>query len=394
MRRTGLFAGLLFWLLFEVLWGGNPHILKAEEGVVRIVNERSDGSAVSGTGFIVDRQGHLLTNAHLVVDAKRLLALTLKGENRVSVVDVDPLVDLALLKVEGASYPALPFAKKENVQVSDEVVAIGFPGAADKGGTTTPTINRGIIGKLTRIDLSIVPGRRHVAAVIQHDAAINHGNSGGPLVNECGQVVGVNVQKGLSEGGRSIGQIVAGDVVQGIFYAVDGSVAKAMLKRNGIAYREGEPDCSVSGTAASLLPSDRRYLWIVLLLLGVAAIWGWVYLQAKSRSEAPKRRVRNSAEEPPLRLKSQQASLPDLALAKGPRTLGRSSQCDIVLEHPFVSGRHLRLERRGDDVVEVEDLGSKNGTWIDGQRLEPKRRREWKRGSVLRIGSKKVEYRW
>ena len=149
---------------------------------------------IVGSGFVIDKEGHLLTNAH-VVDGAASLSVTLDSGDKAAarLVGMDPVLDLALLRVEWKA--ALPVAKlgdSAGVRVGDEVVAIGNPIGLDQ------TMTRGIVSGVNRILAGISD-----QPMIQTDAPINPGNSGGPLVDRCGAVVGINTF--ISEDAQSIG---------------------------------------------------------------------------------------------------------------------------------------------------------------------------------------------
>jgi S1-C subfamily serine protease len=149
---------------------------------------------IVGSGVIIDKDGQILTNAH-VVDGAASLSVTLDSGQRVTarILGLDPVLDLALLRVETAGpLPAARLGDSANVRVGDEVVAIGNPVGLDQ------TMTRGIVGALNRL----LPGISD-EPMIQTDAPINPGNSGGPLVDRCGNVVGLNTL--ISEDAQSIG---------------------------------------------------------------------------------------------------------------------------------------------------------------------------------------------
>jgi len=188
MRRL-FFGILLLFVLPAMLIAGNTKVLKASKSVIRIVTVLTDGKMVSGTAFCINSDGYYLTNAHVVDGAKSVHALKSSGSFDVDVVVKDDAIDLAILKISGAGLDPLTFALRERINVTDRVSSIGFPGAADNNENidelTTVTINSGIIGKFGKTNLSIKnPKSGAMSPVVQHDAAVNHGNSGGPLVNE------------------------------------------------------------------------------------------------------------------------------------------------------------------------------------------------------------------
>jgi S1-C subfamily serine protease len=162
---------------------------------------------IVGSGVIIDKDGQILTNAH-VVDGAASLNVTLDSGNRVTarIVGLDPVLDVALLRVDPAS--ALPVARlgdSSGVRVGDEVVAIGNPIGFDQ------TMTRGIVSALNRL----LPGISD-EPMIQTDAPINPGNSGGPLVDRCANVIGINTL--ISEDAQSIG------------FAVPVNAAKSILR--------------------------------------------------------------------------------------------------------------------------------------------------------------------
>ena len=150
----------------------------------------------AGTGIVLDDDGHVLTNAHVVNGATQV-SVTLAGDNRTrtaEVVGVDTDNDIAVLHVDDADgLQAATFSDK-GVQVGDEVVAIGNALALEGG----PTVTEGIVSALGR---SITTENGTLTGLIQTDAAISSGNSGGPLVDAYGEVVGINTAVAASGGG-------------------------------------------------------------------------------------------------------------------------------------------------------------------------------------------------
>jgi S1-C subfamily serine protease len=157
---------------------------------------QQQSSEATGSGFLIDNDGHILTNAHVVEGAKTVtVQLGNGGEQNAQVVGSDPSSDIALLKVdntEGAQ--PLQLGDSSKVQVGDPVVAIGNPFALDR------TVTSGIVSALQRQIQA--PNGFSISDVIQTDAAINPGNSGGPLIDGAGQVIGINSQIESQSGGN------------------------------------------------------------------------------------------------------------------------------------------------------------------------------------------------
>ena len=139
-----------------------------------------------GSGFIIDRSGIILTNAH-VVDRADKVTVTLKDgrEFEGKVQGADKVTDLAVVKIDGGDLPIAPLGDSGTIQVGDWAIAVGNPLGLEN------TVTLGIISTLQRSSTQVgIPDKR--LDFIQTDAAINPGNSGGPLLNERGEVIGIN----------------------------------------------------------------------------------------------------------------------------------------------------------------------------------------------------------
>jgi serine protease Do len=139
-----------------------------------------------GSGFIIDAKGYILTNNHVIEGASRIKIGLLTGERYVAkVIGIDRETDLALLKIEAPNaLPVMKFGDSNSIQVGDWVLAIGSPFGLEQ------TVTAGIISKKERDSQAFTSFQRF----LQTDAAINRGNSGGPLVNMRGEMIGVNSQ--------------------------------------------------------------------------------------------------------------------------------------------------------------------------------------------------------
>lgn len=151
-----------------------------------VADDAGGGRAV-GSGVVLTSDGEILTNAHVVEDASEVV-VRFAGETEpreAKVLASDPGNDLALIKVDATGLIAATFAKPGSVRIGDTVVAIGYALALDGG----PTVTSGIVSALKR---TIETDSGALNSLIQTDAAISSGNSGGPLVNLKGEVVGIN----------------------------------------------------------------------------------------------------------------------------------------------------------------------------------------------------------
>ena len=142
----------------------------------------------TGSGFVYDEQGHILTNYHVVENAESVSVTLASGETyTATIVGADPSTDLAVLQIDAKSPTVpLPLGDSDRLRVGQFVVALGNPFGLER------TLTVGVVSSLGRIIQS--PDGRFIGEAIQTDAAINPGNSGGPLLDLEGQVIGVNAQ--------------------------------------------------------------------------------------------------------------------------------------------------------------------------------------------------------
>ncbi len=179
--------------------------------VVAIMAEATDTDdeqTHSGSGVVIDGDGHILTNHHVIEDALTV-SVTLDDGRKLDaeLEGSDPLTDLALLRVDETDLPFIPFADPEGVRVGEWVIAIGNALTLAGG----PSVTLGIVSALDRsLELD---DDKVLYDLIQTDAVINPGNSGGPLMNLAGEIVGINTAA------------IRGERVEGIGFAVGGETA-------------------------------------------------------------------------------------------------------------------------------------------------------------------------
>ena len=185
--------------------------------------ESSGGGVATGSGILIDKEGHILTNNHVIEGASKVEVKlgSSDTEHEAEVVGADPATDVALLKVDAPASEEQPLSLGDSskVHVGDPVVAIGNPFGLDR------TVTAGIVSALQRQIQA--PNGFSISHVIQTDAAINPGNSGGPLIDSAGQVIGINSQ--IQTGGSGDGNV-------GIGFAVPINTAREdveQIEKNG-----------------------------------------------------------------------------------------------------------------------------------------------------------------
>lgn len=170
-----------------------------------------------GSGFLVSDNGYIVTNRHVVVDADAEYTVFLNDGKKYTadVVARDPVLDLAVIKIEGSGFPYLVFGDSETLEVGQSVIAIGNALAEFRN-----TVSVGVVSGLSR---SIVAGNgmgqsEALDQLIQTDAAINQGNSGGPLLDLSGKVIGVNVA--VASGAENIGFALSGNSAKSVIESI------------------------------------------------------------------------------------------------------------------------------------------------------------------------------
>ena len=194
---------------------------KVNPSTVTVLTGMDDGSAMVGTGVIFTEDGYVLTNAHVIAGGSECYVVLDTGEDyRARLLGLDEEKDLAVIKIDASGLPAAEFGDSDALSVGDPVYAIGNPLGVELRGTLTD----GIVSAINR-DVAV---DGVTMTLIQTNAALNNGNSGGPLINVYGQVVGINTMKMGSSSTTS---------VEGLGFAIPISSTAYMIN-DLIAYGE------------------------------------------------------------------------------------------------------------------------------------------------------------
>jgi 2-alkenal reductase len=200
-------------------------VAKVGPAVVTVINEQTVSGAPgqntgqvvpvgSGSGFIVDDQGDVVTNNHVVENGQSFDVIFADGTKRAAkLVGADPVSDLAVVRVPGKLPGTVPLGDSSKLKPGQSVLAMGSP-----LGSFTNTVTQGIVSNLGRTLPPDQTGGAVYTNLVQHDAAINPGNSGGPLFDLYGQVVGVNT--------IGIPMAEQGVPAQGLFFAIPSNTVK------------------------------------------------------------------------------------------------------------------------------------------------------------------------
>lgn len=222
---------------------------QVSKSVVSIVTEttkndyfgRSTSSSAAGTGMIVTSDGYILTNKHVVDGAKKINVVTHDGTTYtdVTLVGTDPLNDVAFVKINNVNdLTPVTLGDSKTLQTGQQVIAIG-----NALGQYQNTVTQGIISgtgrSLVATDSSNYANYERLSDMIQTDAAINSGNSGGPLINAAGQVIGINTA--VYSDGNNIGFAIPISGVKGMLKSVI-NTGKADRAYIGVSYANITPD--------------------------------------------------------------------------------------------------------------------------------------------------------
>jgi hypothetical protein len=409
--------------------------------VVRlIVFVDKDGKYCTGTGFVVSSSGNdslVATNCHVVSECFQNDSIFVARKNGDAVEAYtgvvqwqDPARDLAVIKVQNLNAPKLKIHRVGPKQ-GDDVYALGFPGVADDPISEEAFINAVVNSNSNRVDdpsgqaskfveptLSKASVRRIVKGswnplettqefdIIEHDVNISPGNSGGPLLNECGQVVGVNTMLNLDDLGI-------------VRMSSHSSELISALENLGIRYKATSTPC----TAASLAGQSVNSLWMpILAILAAAGVAVALFVALKKPTlirETYTQFLRRSTPPPlsPAALppapstppqvphsSSQRAwvlegenpeaegsrkvriEVPSSMIGKGKLIVGRKTgMVHFPIKNSSISSQHatLLLDESG---LYIEDRNSSNGTKINGRKLSPFKPVKLTHGDTLGLG--------
>ncbi len=223
----------------------NEIIKKAKPGVVGIIceiikNEMLAGKSI-GSGFIITDDGYIVTNHHVISEASKIKVVMMDGtEYAAEIIGSDELTDVAVIKIDDEGLPAIEIGNSDALEEGDTVIAIGTPAGIDYAGTST----HGMVSAINR-DVKITDEYgtlKKTMTVIQIDASINKGNSGGPVLNGQGQVIGVATLK-LGNGYEGMGFALP---INGVVPIVNELIAYGEVKdRPNDSFVSGRPAIGV-----------------------------------------------------------------------------------------------------------------------------------------------------
>ena len=404
-RHTrGVFAIILFGLAFggpKAVWGQvNPSLIR--DSLVQVAVIDGDDVERLGSGFIVANE-YVLTAAHLVANEELVVVVPLATRVQLvaNIVQLDEDADLALLSVSGLTLPPVRFARdgfEPGRQVySAGVWSVGRPVFLPEASADfPPQLTEGAVGG--------IQGSRPVSydvSLLEHNAMIPAPGYGGPLLNECGEVAGLN------RGAPNMwsGQLRRGQAPVGVVYAVGATEVVGFVRAFGVVATVSSSPC------ANAIAQSRSRFQVTAIVVGgglaaFAAILVFLVYRKRSRGPGPAGGGASHAarEAPPsgngrrsclIRGKTGDGhavslKMPGEMLVGEGAVIGRSPRnATFVIDDRTLSRSHARLYAKADTVY-IEDLGTTNGTKVNGRALDPRRPRAVHDGDEVELGAVQV----
>lgn len=356
-------------IILTIITYANP-IKEVKENLVRLGIYNGEELISTGSSFPISKDT-FVTNFHVIEDSMfstnyttKALVGVLNGTyetKETKLLASDEKRDLAIFQIVGFNKKPLNLLSGlEYVSMRDsisdkEVYSIGFPSSSDivqegriSKHNLVPTSKRGIISKFTKFNIDSHSNKK--VEMIETDATVNAGNSGGPLVDELGRVVGINDMK-----------IVSSDI-DNVYYAIRVDELIALLEEEGIVYQTDK--------------EQNRFLYGAI---GLIIILGSLvfYILKNQRKEFYLEGGLKGSE--PIRLGNNEL------------IIGRSSKVDITLKNEMLSKEHLSVKVENNGVL-VKDLNSTNGSYIDGYKIAEGKWVALTKASKLILGSQEVVY--
>ncbi|CBS90928.1 trypsin-like peptidase domain-containing protein [Azospirillum lipoferum] len=422
-RVCGAFAAAAFCTCALVSGAVRAFDVKSvEQSVVRLVRYSDNQQKAFGTGFVVSNGGYIATNRHVVgCNSKEKCHVKMfvqqgSTQDRVDLLSTELIaldleLDLALLRLNNTLLHPLPLAMEEP-EKGARVHAFGFPVAGDTGiggsGLSNPTLTEGIISRVEtgRWDTSSGSTLR----LVQHTANINRGNSGGPLLDDCGRVVGINTALPRPE------RLPDGTFLQpnGIYFASHAGSLADLLKRSNLSFEAQSSSCVPAAAPNSIV------IWLVTVLstaaLAAATIAfvrrpqlitetysQWMRRQPRPSGTCPPRKDQRGNDDPSPRWQIRGTDgngqpvhfVIDEALLKESSNgliVGSNEQvAEKVINDDTVSGQHARFTIVN-GILHIEDLKSTNKVSIDGGRpIDPLVPKPLSAGAEIELGETRLK---
>lgn len=385
----------------------------------------------TGTGFLINNQGYVITNNHVTKGYTPTKLIILNKYNKytnIRMIKTYPKKDISILKIE--NYSDEEFLRLQDpalIKKGHKSFSLGYPGGSnvlgDRESLLDSTIKSGDVSKILTNSLEnrIFPiGYKF----IETSSHINGGNSGGPLLSNIGTVIGINTLKSNDQFALGTG----GNIIQGIFWAIHVEELIKVLKENNIEYTLSTDDISDINTTdiqenISDVKANSQILTIAISIIIAILLLIIYFIKRNStnsvKSEEISQLIRNKMKKYKSRddvlltpsspqanyvpkektrailkvLEPENSILPIINLeSKKSIIVGRSNESDITINNSEISKKHLRITLVG-ALIEIEDLDSANGSYIDGKKLDIHKKFILKENEQLIIANEDTIYK-
>lgn len=357
-----------------------PNFEKLDESIVLIIKIMGKTKSTA-TGFVINDQNNVITNHHVIKGNGRLFI----ADGGTDPISLKPAVvkwsseekDLAILHVPNLNRPALSLSSVEPSKGAT-VYAIGFPEIADLLIQKISTESSVTIGSVSRLINAAWHENMPKFRIIQHSSELNSGNSGGPLINVCGQVVGINTIKTSLEA-----SINRGEIISGVFYASHISSLIEVLTAKTISFNQITTACTPEENAGS------NILTIIIIILAILVI-----LLSFSRSHQAQWKHNTTIEKKSSNISGIDNSNIHFTINQAQAfalIIGRSAKLSqLVIDNKTISPCHARISCKQNQLY-IEDMNSLNGTKVNNITLTAFKPIKLNSGNILTLGKVRLK---
>ncbi len=367
-----------------------PQVVERADGAMGRTLVELGGGFATGSGFVLsplpDGRGYYyITNYH-VIDGGHEIQVGFKRNNQIffyaaKVLHTSRELDLAVLRIEpldaDGHEPGILVLREGKPLKGEQVAALGYPGSSDqinerrdKLAYFETTLTQGAISK-------VAPGSFNETGrtleIVQHTASVNQGNSGGPLIDFCGSVLGINTVISVwSSDGRT--------PTNNTFWASSANPIAGFLRDAGVPFSAHKETCDPENPGSGPPQPSDGGIWVILAVLcgaGALVIGGMYYVASRSRgADAVRKSGGGAAVAKPQGRAILAASMGSVSVQfsaaqlQSGVTIGRAGENALTVTDRNLSRRHASLSLT-DRKIMLTDLGSSNGTKVDGKRIEP-----------------------
>lgn len=370
-----------------------PNFEELDKSVVLIINIMANAKG-TGTGFVINEQNDVITNHHVIQNHRALFI----ADGGTDPAHLKPAVvkwsskekDLAILHVPNLQHrPALPLSSVEPSK-GKAVYAIGFPGIANLLIQKLSTESSVTIGSVSRLINAAWHENEPKFRIIQHSSELNGGNSGGPLINACGQVVGINTVKT-----SLAASINRGEIISGVFYASHISSLIDVLKAKAISFNQITTNCTSENVTSTIVITIIILLVIITIFLSFSRPRQQIMQAVETYTQEKKSINKNSWLLSGIENKNIHIIINETELQQAQAfglMIGRSAKLsELVINDKTICPCHARIIYQQNQVY-IEDMNSLNSSKLNDVTLTAFKPIKLNSENILTLGKVKLSY--